>query len=153
MSLFDHVKSVASITVITLNLLFWVPPILVLSLVKLLVPASRRVTDRALEGCYRLAVAVDDAWLRGVIGIRWDRPFPPVSSDEVSIVLSNHVCWADILVLQSVLCREGPLLKFLTKRELAWIPIFGVIFWAFDFPLLRRTTKEGQSESERRAFR
>ena len=32
-----------------------------------------------------------------------------------------------------------------------WIPIFGVVFWAFDFPLPRRRTKPGQAPEARRA--
>jgi 1-acyl-sn-glycerol-3-phosphate acyltransferase len=62
------------------------------------------------------------------------------------------VSWADILLVQSVLVRDGPLLKFLTKRELVFIPVLGVIFWAFDFPLLRRQTRGSKDvEARRRA--
>ena len=84
--------------------------------------------------------------------IEWDRPDHGLRRDAPTLVLANHVCWADILILQSVLSRTGPLLKFLAKRELLWMPIFGVVFWAFDFPLLRRrATGDVDEETRRRA--
>jgi 1-acyl-sn-glycerol-3-phosphate acyltransferase len=52
--------------------------------------------------------------------------------------------------MQSVIARNGPILKFLAKRELILIPIFGAIFWAFDFPILRRRTRGNGLEAGRR---
>ncbi|MEM9177927.1 MAG: acetyltransferase, partial [Myxococcota bacterium] len=151
MGWFDHVRSALTLTVITLNLAFWVIALVVLGFTKGIAGPVRPAIDRVLEGCYRVAIAIDDAWLRGVMGARWRNPDLALPKDELCIVVSNHASWADILLLQSAIARRGPLLKFLTKRELAFIPIFGVIFWAFDFPLLRRVTKEGQDEAARRA--
>jgi 1-acyl-sn-glycerol-3-phosphate acyltransferase len=44
----------------------------------------------------------------------------------------------DILVLQHVLNRRIPLLKFFLKRELIWVPIMGLAWWALEFPFMRR---------------
>lgn len=151
MSPLEHGKSVLSLVIITLNLAFWVVLLVLLGLLKAVLPPARDWIDGVLEDCYRLAVAVDDAWLRGVVGARWRNPPLALPRDEVCLVLSNHASWADILMLQSAIARRGPVLKFLTKRELMWVPIFGVIFWAFDFPLLRRRTRPGQDETSRRA--
>ncbi len=150
MTLLDHAKSLASLTVITLNLVIWLVPLVLLSLLKLVLPGARGRVDRLLDGVYRNAVRVDDAWLRGVMRIDWPRPELGVPREAVCLVLSNHVSWSDILVLQSVVSRDGPLLKFLSKRELLWIPIFGIIFWAFDFPVLRRRAKGRLDEATRR---
>ena len=150
MTLLDHLKSSLSITVITLNLAIWVLVLLVLGTAKLLLPPLRARIDRQLAFIYRAAVRINDGWLRGVMGISWDCPEIGVAPDEICIVLSNHSSWSDILVLQSVISREGPLLKFVSKRELIFIPIFGVIFWAFDFPALRRTAKGNVDEQTRR---
>lgn len=147
----DHVRSAASLAVITLNLTFWVILLVVLGLAKAIAGPARPTVDRVLDGCYRAAIAVHDFWLRRVIGVRWQNPDLVLPREELCLVLANHASWADILILQSAVARQGPLLKFLTKRELAYIPIFGIIFWAFDFPLLRRTTKAGEDEAARRA--
>jgi 1-acyl-sn-glycerol-3-phosphate acyltransferase len=147
----DHMKSVLSLCVIIANLSLWVVVLLVLGCVKLLFPAARGRVDRGMDAAYRAAVRVDDAWLRGVVGIKWDRPDSGLGRNETCLVLANHVSWSDIFLLQSVLAREGPILKFLTKRELVYVPILGIIFWAFDFPLLRRRARKGGDEAERRA--
>ena len=150
MGLLDHLRSTISIIVLTANLSFWGIGLVLLGLLKAIVPASRRWADARLAAAYRGAVAVNDAWLRGVIGLEWDRPETGLGRDEICIVVSNHGCWADILLVQSAVTRDGPLLKFLTKRELLYIPVLGVIFWAFDFPLLRRGKRAGVDKAEQR---
>lgn len=147
----DHARSAASLAVITVNLTGWVILLVVLGCAKAVLPPARPAVDRAMDGCYRCAIAVHDFWLRRVMGARWRNPDLALPPDELCLVLCNHSSWADILLLQSAIARRGPLVKFLTKRELAWIPIFGVIFWAFDFPLLQRTTRAGQDDAARRA--
>ena len=82
--------------------------------------------------------------------MRWTTPHLNLSANANVIALSNHVSWTDVLLIQSVFVREGLILKFLTKRQLMFIPIFGIIFWAFDFPILRRRAGHGMSEEERR---
>lgn len=160
MSFWGHCKSATALIVISLQLAFWSLGLVVVGLLKLCVPASRTGADRVMDGMYRAAVAVDDFWLRRVLGIDWDRPALGLARDRSIVVISNHVSWTDILLLQSVIVRDGPLLKFLAKRELVWIPIFGVIFWAFDFPMLRRRggvggggPAGGGGEAEREALR
>lgn len=146
-----HCRSAASLFVITANLCFWLPPLLVLALVKLAVPAARDRSERAMAWIYRVAVIVDDVWLGRVMGLRWSRPELGLDPARSYLVLSNHVSWADILLIQSVIVRQGPLLKFLAKRELIYVPIVGLIIWAFDFPILRRRSRRGADEEKRRA--
>ena len=150
MSVGAHLKSVLSLSYIALNLLVWSLPLLVLALAKLLLPAVRRPVDAVMDWIYGVAVVVDDVWLRHVLGIRWNRPALGLDPRESVIVLSNHASWSDILLIQSVIVRGGPVVKFLAKRELVFVPIFGLIFWAFDFPVLRRRSREGEDEAERR---
>lgn len=150
MTVLAHCRSALSILVITANLLFWSIPLALLALSKLLLPAVRGPAERAMAGIYRMAVAVDDAWLRRVMGIRWSRPELGLDPRRSYLVLSNHVSWADILMIQSVIVRQGPLLKFLAKRELIYVPILGLVFWAFDFPILRRRSRRQENEAERR---
>ena len=150
MKLWSHAKSLVSLVVITAQLMFWVLGLMLASLVKLLVPPLRSTANRSMDGMYRIAVAIDDAWLRGVLGIDWTRPPLGLDRGNTYVVLANHASWSDILLLQSVLVRDGPVLKFLVKRSLMWVPIFGVIFWAFDFPRLRRRARSGEDEIVRR---
>jgi len=58
------------------------------------------------------------------------------------LVLANHQSWVDILVLQKIFNRRIPLLRFFLKRELFWVPVLGLCWWALDFPFMRRHTRE-----------
>lgn len=54
------------------------------------------------------------------------------------LVAANHQSWADIFVLQKLFNRRIPLLKFFLKRELIYVPVIGLAWWALDFPFMRR---------------
>ena len=57
------------------------------------------------------------------------------------LLIANHQSWVDILIIQRVFKRNIPLLKFFIKKELIWLPIAGVIWWALGYPLLSRHSK------------
>ena len=54
------------------------------------------------------------------------------------MVNCNHQRWVDILVLQHLLNRRIPLLKFFLKQQLIYVPVIGLAWWALDFPFMRR---------------
>ena len=54
------------------------------------------------------------------------------------LVNSNHQTWADIFVLQHVLNRRIPMLKFFLKQQLIYVPVIGLAWWALDFPFMKR---------------
>tara|TARA_R110002072_G_scaffold88345_2_gene198794 strand:- start:202 stop:1029 length:828 start_codon:yes stop_codon:yes gene_type:complete len=128
------------------NLSFWLIPLLIVSVFKILLPTPlvAAVCERVLEFIYRAAVLVDSFWMTRVIGIRIniigelpDHPSP--------IVVSNHQTWFDIPVIQHTVTGKGPILKFLIKRQLVWVPIIGWICYALNFPRLNR----GQGDNAR----
>ncbi len=57
------------------------------------------------------------------------------------LVLSNHQSWTDIPILQAVFNRRIPFMRFFLKRELIWVPLLGLAWWALDFPFMARHTK------------
>ncbi len=65
-----------------------------------------------------------------------------LSRDRWYLVVSNHQSWTDIFMLQTELYDALPPLKFFTKRQLLWIPVFGQAMWALDFPYVRRMSRE-----------
>lgn len=146
----SHLKSAVSLVVITLNLAFWIAIALPIRLARSVVPPLAPAVHRGLDAIYRAAVRVDDFWLRRVIGLRWPLPDLALDAGRTQIVLANHASWADIFLLQSLLVSHGLVVKFLTKRELLAVPIVGLILWTFEFPLLRRTSRGGESEAERK---
>lgn len=134
---------------ITLNLAFWALPLLVLLPAKAAGktrPWFRRVTARI----YRAAVRVDNALLRHVARASWRARELSLDPARPHIVLSNHRSWADIFLVQSLIATRGPIVTFLCKRELLYVPIFGLIILAFDFPVLRRRAQRGVDAGRRR---
>ena len=65
-----------------------------------------------------------------------------LARDRWYLVVSNHQSWTDIFMLQTELYDALPPLKFFTKRQLLWIPVFGQAMWALDFPYVRRIGRE-----------
>ncbi len=53
----------------------------------------------------------------------------------------NHQSWADIFVLQHLLNRRIPMLKFFLKQQLIYVPVIGLAWWALDFPFMKRHGK------------
>ena len=57
------------------------------------------------------------------------------------LVNCNHQSWVDIFVLQHLLNRRIPLLKFFLKQQLIYVPVIGLAWWALDFPFMKRHSK------------
>jgi 1-acyl-sn-glycerol-3-phosphate acyltransferase len=112
-----------------------------LALVKLALPfgAARRGVDRALNALAEGWIAVNGWWMAMVQRIRWDvRGLEGLRRRGWYLVSSNHQSWVDILVLQKVFHRRVPFLKFFLKRQLLYVPVMGLAWWALDFPFMRR---------------
>lgn len=67
---------------------------------------------------------------------------PRLNHDQWYLVLSNHQSWSDIFVLQYVFNRRIPMLKFFIKQVLIYVPIIGIAWWALDFPIMKRFSRE-----------
>lgn len=124
-----------------------------LALLKLLVPwlPVRRFTDRLLNQIPALWIGLNNIWLTGVNRGRWQVQLPEgLRPDGWYLVVCNHQSWVDIVVLQRVLNRRVPMLKFFLKRELIYVPILGLAWWALDFPFMRRGSGGGTARKDLR---
>jgi len=63
---------------------------------------------------------------------------PRLRRDGRYLVTSNHQTWSDVLVLQRVFIERIPFLRFFIKRELIWLPVLGLAWWALDMPFMKR---------------
>lgn len=70
------------------------------------------------------------------------KEMPELHHENWYLVLSNHQTWMDIVILQRVFNRRIPMLKFFIKEQLIWIPIIGIAWWALDFPVMKRYSRE-----------
>ncbi len=125
-----------------LNTIFITLSLLAPALLKLLVPVAlvRRVADRALTALASAWVIVNNTWIGAVHpAARWDvQGVESLHPRGWYLVSSNHQTWVDILVLQRVFHGHIPFLKFFLKRELIWVPVIGLAWWALDFPFMSR---------------
>jgi 1-acyl-sn-glycerol-3-phosphate acyltransferase len=135
------VRGALALILLVLNCLFWCPLLLACALVKLVLPLRpvRRAIDPLLNGIATAWIACNGGWMRLTQRLQWQ-----VSGVERLryggwyLVTCNHQSWVDILVLQRVLSRRVPLLKFFLKQQLIYVPLIGLAWWALDFPFMRR---------------
>jgi len=123
------------------NILFWVPVVMVLALIKLMLPfkAVRLALDPLLVGIAETWIAGNSAWMTGLHRTAWDvQGIDGLDAQHWYLVNANHQCAADIFVMQHLLNRRIPLLKFFIKQQLIWVPLMGLAWWALDFPFMRR---------------
>jgi 1-acyl-sn-glycerol-3-phosphate acyltransferase len=45
-------------------------------------------------------------------------------------------------VLEALLNRRVPMLRFFLKSQLFWVPLLGLAWWALDFPFMKRYSRE-----------
>jgi 1-acyl-sn-glycerol-3-phosphate acyltransferase len=130
---------------LALNALFWVPVLLVFSALKLLlpIPAVRRRLARVLLLIAEAWIACNSGWMALTQRTVWDvEGIEGLDYRSWYLVSCNHQSWVDILVLQHLFNRRIPLLKFFIKRQLIWVPVMGLAWWALEFPFMRRHSEE-----------
>lgn len=123
------------------NTLLWCGALFLLALVRLALPfdAARRVLDPALNRVAALWMSMNSGWMRLTQPTQWDvRGVEALPYRGWYMVICNHSSWADIFVLQHVFNGRIPMLKFFLKRELIWVPVMGLAWWALDFPFMKR---------------
>lgn len=134
-------RGVIAAALLGVNTLFWCSLVFVLALVKVAIPirAIRVPLDHALNEIATRWVACNSGWMRLVQRTRWDvAGLDGLDGHSWYMVNCNHQSWVDILVLQHLLNRRIPLLKFFLKQQLIWVPVIGLAWWALDFPFMRR---------------
>ena len=127
------------------NTLIWLIPILFFSLLKAILPIKLLSTylTHLLDLSASSWVAVNTFIQRLFTPVEIDcEGLNQLSTKEWYLVLSNHQSWVDILVLQRVFSGRIPFLKFFLKKELIWVPLLGLAWWALEFPFMKRYSRE-----------
>ncbi|MBN2381734.1 acyltransferase [bacterium] len=126
------------------NLLLWTAPVYTVIIARIVVPISswQRTCSRFLERMaeywskgneYILWLTQKTVWdVKGIEGLR---------RKECYLVNCNHQSAVDIFVLQKIFNRRIPYPKYFLKRELLWIPILGPIWWALEYPFMKRFSR------------
>ncbi|PAU82055.1 acyltransferase [Halovibrio salipaludis] len=139
------IRAILGLLVMLINTLIGIGPMMVIALAKLIVP-HQPFQQRCARGVMWIAekwVDANVAVLNRMLDTRWELrgDFNP-RLDTSYLVLCNHQSWVDIAALVEVLNGRVPYYKFFLKRELIWVPLLGLAFWALDYPLMRRYSSE-----------
>ena len=123
------VRGVLALTLLLLNSLLWCTLLFGLALVKLALPLRpvRQRIDPVLNRIAGWWIVFNTGWMRLTQGTTWD--IAGVSDLQFRnwyLVNCNHQSWVDIFVLQRVLNRRVPLLKFFLKHQLIYVPVMGL---------------------------
>ncbi|MEZ7829446.1 acetyltransferase, partial [Brachymonas denitrificans] len=151
------IYTVLASLLVALNTLAGALLMLPFALIKFLLPikAVRALCDHALNSIATGWVSVNGAWINAINRTRWRvSGLEGLNTKSWYLVISNHQSWVDILVLQTILNRRAPFLKFFIKHELIYVPVIGLVWWALDFPFMKRggaATVQQDLENARKA--
>jgi len=145
MKLTSGLRIAMAATLLTLNSILHVTPLLVVALVKAIVRIRpvRNVCDRGLMALAASWIDVN-SWMfdhltdTKIVVTGLPEPMP----EGHFLVICNHQSWVDIPVLQKLFNRRLPMLRFFLKSQLIWVPILGLAWWALDFPFMKRYTRQ-----------
>ncbi|MBC5767101.1 acyltransferase [Ramlibacter albus] len=150
------IRGAIALALLCTNTLFWTIPLVALALVKLALPLApvRKRIDPLLNSIASCWIACNSGWMRLTQSSVWHVHGLPAGKRRNGwfLVNCNHQSWADIFVLQHLLNRRVPMLKFFLKQELIYVPVIGLAWWSLDFPFMKRHGKATlRRNPERRA--
>ena len=138
-------KGVLVVLLILLNTVIFLPFLLLFAIIKLVIPVMgvRKACTVIVNGIAWYWIGFNNTLVKLFHKVEWDvRGTQELSRKHWYFVTCNHQSWTDIPAIQYVLNSKIPLLKFFLKKELIWVPLLGVAWWALDFPFMHRHTKE-----------
>ena len=140
----EPVVGAIAMSLFVLNLTFWIIPFYAITLLKLIVPvpAFRRRCVKGLEHIGELWTGCNKLMVR-ILGIEWDvRGADDLIYEDWYLISSNHQSWNDVFMLQTALNRRVPFPRFFLKKELFWVPLLGLAWWALEMPFMKRHSRE-----------
>ena len=140
----SSLRAVLILSIVAFNTVLHVVPLLLVALLKAVLPFPRLrlACNSLLTGIAESWIAVNTLLVDRLSGTRFHvSGADGLQVDGHYLVLANHQSWVDIVVLQKVFNRRIPLLRFFLKRQLIWVPLLGLAWWALDFPFMGRHTR------------
>jgi len=140
----EPVMGVIGMSLFILNLAAWIIPFYLVTIVKLLIPIKsvRRI-------CFRILERIGELWIScnkfnaQILGIDWDvRGVDDLVYDDWYLVSSNHQSWNDVFMLQVALNGRIPFPRFFLKKNLIWVPLLGLAWWALEMPFMKRHSRK-----------
>lgn len=142
----SFIRGSIAIILLILNILMVPTLVITFGLIKYLIPLPfwkkfcTKVQNDVLPSVW---IDINSAILTLTTTTKWDvQGKGELNNKHWYLVISNHLSWADILVIQKIFNRKIPILKFFLKQELLWVlPLGGLACWMLDFPFMKRYNK------------
>jgi 1-acyl-sn-glycerol-3-phosphate acyltransferase len=136
----ENITGVFTVLLLVLNTLFWTFFLFPVAILKIIpVKTWRKYINKTLDTIACCWIYCNNAGLKITRSINWEvTGVDNLSTKHWYIVIANHQSWTDIVVLQRIFTGKIPFLKFFLKKELIWVPVLGLAWWALDFPFMRR---------------
>ncbi|MEH6607549.1 MAG: acyltransferase [Pseudomonadales bacterium] len=128
-----------------INTLLLAPLLICVSLLRFVIPvqAWQRGCTATAIAIAELWISINSLWMKLTQKMQWQVDgVEQLDKQHWYLVTSNHQSYADIFILQHLLNRKIPMLKFFLKQQLIWVPVIGLCWWALDFPFMKRYSKE-----------
>lgn len=128
-----------------LNVSFWGVAIISLGLLKLILPFTHLTAPiNALAGKMEKAFGFCSLNLIKLFNTVQLDVYIDEQVDKESwyLLIANHSCWLDIILIMSLSVGRFPPPKFFLKKELIWVPFIGLGAWALDMPFMQRYSKQ-----------
>jgi 1-acyl-sn-glycerol-3-phosphate acyltransferase len=142
--LLSTIRGIISLSLMVINTIVWATPIHLLAFTKILIrnAAWQRI-------CARAIMFNGNCWIRGILiivkltqGTTYAvEGLEGLSRKKWYFINCNHQSWSDILVLFRIFHGHVPFLKFFLKKQLFWVPLMGISWWALDYPFMERFSK------------
>lgn len=143
--IFSQIIGCTILLILVVNTLFCAVQLFPLAFIKFIIPIPlwRSITGKILVRVANNWVFVNSYFIHFFYPIEWKvTGIEKLKKNDWYLIISNHQTWIDIIVLQKVLYGKIPYIKFFLKKELIWVPVMGLAWWALDFPFMKRFTKE-----------
>lgn len=136
----ENVTGIITVILLVLNTLFWSFLLFPVAILKIIpIKLWRKYINKTLDAIACYWIYCNNAGLKITRTINWEvTGVNNLSKKSWYMVIANHQSWTDIVVLQKIFTGKIPFLKFFLKKELMWVPILGLAWWALDFPFMRR---------------
>jgi len=143
--MFDKFRMVLNVLFVTVNTAMTAFTVSFFGLIKLILPVPT-----VQKSCTRLANftfwcwATLNLWMLNINNnIKWQvEGAEDVSTKQWYLMMANHLSWADIVILSSILKDKLPMPKFFLKHELLYVPFVGLACWGLDMPFMKRHSRE-----------
>jgi len=141
----NSIRGVIGFIFLILNTLLWAVPVYIVGILKFLLPfkATRATLDTMMDWLSHTWMFCNNAFIGLIKDMQYEvSGLEKLNREQWYLVMANHQTWVDIIVLQKILHKRSPFLKYFLKKELIWIPILGFAWWALDYPFMKRYSSD-----------